>query len=159
MRDAHLDADIEALADGSLAVDAEARAHLDACPPCAARLEEARAIEALLASRAITPPPPGFTVRVMARVSRERWQVEQVVDIGFNLAVAAGLLLIVGGAAGLAWSAGLFTFDLDWRPLTTVASFSWIDRMVSQAQTVATAAILLTMALGLWWWAEADSSF
>lgn len=32
-------------------------------------------------------------------------------------------------------------------------------RVLSQAQTVAMAAVLLTMALVVWWWAETDSSF
>ena len=93
----------------------------------------------------------------MTRVSRDRWQVEQVVDIGFNLAIAAGVLLIAGGAAGLAWSAGLLTFDRRFGGRSPRSRrCSWIDRMVSQAQTVATAALLLTLALGVWWWAEAE---
>ena len=33
------------------------------------------------------------------------------------------------------------------------------QRVVPQVQTIAMAALLLTMALGLWWWAEADSPF
>jgi len=31
--------------------------------------------------------------------------------------------------------------------------------VLSQIQTIGTAAIVLTIALVLWWWAEADSSF
>jgi len=31
--------------------------------------------------------------------------------------------------------------------------------VLSQVQTVAVGAVLLTMALALWWWAETDSSF
>ena len=49
----------------------------------------------------------------MARVNREQWKAERIVDLGFNLAVAAGVLVMVAGGFGAAWSLGLFTITID----------------------------------------------
>lgn len=154
MRCDDFDALIEAIADGSQPLSADAAAHLASCPGCAARLDRARAIEAFLAVREIVLPPAGFTARVMTRVGAAQWQAERFIDIGFNLAMAAGAVTILAGGFGLAWSLGFLsiTIDLDalWGALNTPAA----GRMLSQVQTVVMAAMLLTTALVLWWWAE-----
>ena len=91
----------------------------------------------------------------MTHVGHDKWQTERVIDLGFNLAMAAGVAVIVAGAAGLAWSLGFLTVTIDveaiWRSLDTDVT----GRVLSQVQTIAMSAVLLTMALGLWWWAEA----
>ncbi len=157
MRCEDLEPVIEAIADGSHQPDAEQAAHLATCPRCPARLERARAIEDLLRLRAVGVPPATFTATVMARVGHERWQAERVIDFGFNLAIAAGVLVIVAGGAGLAWSLGMFTIainvDAAWQALGSDVT----GRVLTQVQTVVMAAGLLTSALGLWWWAEAAS--
>lgn len=157
MRCDELDPVIEAMADGDVEPDAEMRAHLQSCGRCAARLDAARAIERLLAMRPVPQPPAAFTAAVMARIGQEQWRTERAVDLGFNLAMAAGVLVIIAGGAGLAWALGLVTVAIDrdiWeRVLTTVVA----ERTIGQVQTVAMAALMLTTALGLWWWAEADS--
>ena len=145
---------IEAIADDSLEPSPEDRAHLESCDVCGGRLGRARAIHALLATREMPLPPTSFTANVMARIQSDRWEGERVVDLGFNLAIAAGILLIVGGAVGLAWSAGLLTFGLDVRSLFESVANQWVDRVLQQLQTIMMATVLLTMALGLWWWAE-----
>ncbi len=145
---------IEAIADDSLEPSPEDRAHLESCDVCGGRLGRARAIHALLAERELPLPPASFTSNVMAQINRGRWEGEEVVDFGFNLAIAAGILLIVGGALGLAWSAGLLTFGLDVRSVFALVASQWVDRILQQLQTVVMATVLLTMALGLWWWAE-----
>jgi anti-sigma factor RsiW len=148
---------IEAIADGSHQPDAEQAAHLASCARCPARLERARAVEDLLRMRAVDVPPANFTASVMARVGQERWQAERVIDLGFNLAMAAGVLVILAGGAGLAWSLGMFTVTIEldavWRALGSDVT----GRVLTQVQTVIMAAGLLTSALGLWWWAEAAS--
>lgn len=147
---------IEAIADGSLGLGAGPAAHLAECAVCAERLERARAIESMLALRETPAPSPSFTAAVMARVGEERWKTERVVDLGFNLAIAAGVLVIMVGGAGLAWSLGLLTITIDvdavWRALD---DSDVTGRFLSQVQTFVMAAVILTMALGLWWWAEA----
>jgi len=158
MRCEDIDPLVEELADGSPAADAERDAHIASCALCSARLANAQAIHAMLAAREAALPSPGFTAAVMARVARERWQAERAIDIGFNLAVAAGVLLLISGAAGLAWAAGLFTITVDVRAVLAAITTPMANRVVSQLQTVMMAAAILTMALGLWWWAEADPS-
>ena len=146
---------IEAIADGSHEPSADDRAHMASCAVCSARFEQARRVEQWLAAREMPLPPPTFTAAVMARIGQQKWQTERVVDIGFNLAVAAGVLVILAGGFGLAWSLGFFTITVDAAAVLD-AAFSRVEgRVMSQVQTVMISAVLLTMALGLWWWAEA----
>ncbi|MEO8677452.1 MAG: hypothetical protein ABI665_00305 [Vicinamibacterales bacterium] len=149
---------VEELADGSLGADPARDAHLASCAVCQARLANAAAIHSLLVSREAAQPPAAFTAAVMARVIRERWQSEQAIDITFNLAMAAGVMLIVGGGVGLAWTSGLLAINLDFTAVMAATSATVLNRISSQLQTIVMGAALLTMALGLWWWAEADPS-
>jgi anti-sigma factor RsiW len=158
MRCQHLDPLMEAIAEGSLEPGAEDRDHLETCPICQARLARARVVHEWLSTREAPVPPASFTAGVMARVGRERWRTERVFDIGFNVAIAAGVLLIVAGGAGLAWSLGFLTITIDWATLARVAGGSLEERVVPRIQTLGMAAMLLTMTLALWWWAETDTS-
>src|SRR5262245_21878687 len=127
---------IEAIADESFEASPDDRTHLQSCAVCGGRLGRARAIHGLLLTREMPAPPASFTAGVMARVQRERWKDEQVVDFGFNLAIAAGVLLIVGGVLALAWSFGLLTFGMDVRGVMAVVASQWVDRAIQQLQTV-----------------------
>ena len=113
-------------------------------------------IERWLAARDVPAPPATFTAMVMARISREEWRAERAIDLGFNLAVAVGVLVILMSGAGLAWSLGAFTISVDAEALLR-AALSGVEggRVMTELQTVALAAVLLTMALVVWWWAEA----
>jgi hypothetical protein len=146
---------IEAITDGTIEPSPADRAHLSSCATCSARLEEARRIEQWLSAREVAQPPASFTATVMARIGQENWQAERVVDIGFNLAIAAALLVIVAGAAGAAWSLGFFTVTIDTEALVRAAVSQVEGRVINQVQSVLIAAVVLTMALVLWWWAEA----
>ena len=146
---------IEAIADGSHEPGAEALQHLAACPVCAARLESARAIDNLLTIREAAVPPASFTAAVIARIGQEQWKTERFIDLSFNLALAAGLLVILAGAAGAAWSMGFLTITIDVEAIWQALGSDMTGRVLSQVQTIAMAAVLLTMALVLWWWAEA----
>jgi predicted anti-sigma-YlaC factor YlaD len=155
----HLEPLIEAVADGTAELDAPAAAHLEACGVCRARVEQARDIERFLVSREVPAPPASFTAGVMALVRHDHWRSERFVDLGFNLALAAGVLVMLAGAGGLAWSLGFLSITIDLDALLEAARTELGGRVLSQVQTVAMAAVLLTMALALWWWTEADSSF
>ena len=154
MRCDDLDPLIEGVIDGSFDPSAEDRAHLDGCDRCRARLAHARSIEQWLAVRELPQPPATFTATVMARVGDAQWQTERVIDMGFNLAVAAGVLLIVMGGAGLAWFLGLFGVTADLGTILGAIDNQVAGRLMNQVQTIGTSAVLLTMALVLWWWAE-----
>jgi hypothetical protein len=146
---------IEAIADGSHEPSPGDRAHMSSCPICSARFEQARRIEQWLAAREMPQPPVTFTAAVISRIGQEKWQAERVIDLGFNLAVAAGVLIILTGGAGVAWSLGFFTITVDAAALLNAAFNQVEGQVISDVQTVLIAVALLTMALVFWWWAEA----
>jgi len=118
------------------------------------RQGRAGSIESLLALREVPSPSASFTATVMTRIGREQWQTERVIDLGFNLAIAAGVAVILAGAAGLAWSLGFLTITIDTDTIVQLLNREAAGRVLSQVQTIAMSAVLLTMALVLWWWAE-----
>lgn len=154
-----LDDVIEALAEGD-ELGAETAAHLAGCVRCQSRVELARELDRLLLSRETPAPPSGFTAAVLRRVRHERWRAEQVVDVGFNLAVTAGVLVILSGVAGLLWSLGWLSVDVAALSAAALALAPWTSGLADQAETLALAAILLSSALALWWWVEGgEASF
>jgi hypothetical protein len=148
---------IEAIADGSHALSAGDMAHVSSCARCTARLERARSIENLLATREVAAPGATFTAAVMARIGHEKWKTERAIDFGFNLAMVAGIMVILSGAAGLAWSLGFVNITVNLSTVWEALDTDVTGRVLSQVQTIAMSAVLLTMALVLWWWAEAAS--
>ena len=98
MRCEEIEPIVEAIADGTAKPDDAAREHLSTCALCAARVAQAREIDRFLASRDTPQPPAAFTSMVMARIATERWRAERVVDFGFNLAIAAGVIVILASA-------------------------------------------------------------
>ena len=75
-------------------------------------------------------------------------------DAGFNLALAVGVLVVLGGAAGLLWSLGWLSIDVAALTTATATIAPWTARLQSEAQTLVMAAVLLSSALALWWWVE-----
>ncbi len=146
---------IEALAVGDEVPDA-VRLHAADCQHCAARLALAQRIDHTLAARPVAVVPPSFTLSVMARLRRDRWRTEQVVDLGFNVAVAIGVLLILAGIGGFAWSAGVLALGRQLAPVVFEFARVAATRAVADAQVIATALLLVSMAAALWWWAEED---
>src|SRR5918996_889703 len=89
----------EPIAAGDLQPAENVRAHLESCPRCAGALASARRLEAALSALEPPPAPETFTPSVLQRIRRERWRSEQHVDRLFNVAIAAALVLVVGGVA------------------------------------------------------------
>jgi hypothetical protein len=146
---------IEAIADGSHELSGDDRAHVATCALCSSRIERAKSIELLLSLREVAQPPASFTPSVMMRVGQELWKTERAIDLGFNLAIAAGVLVILAGAAGVAWSLGFLTVTIDVDAIVQALDASEATgRVLSEVQTVAMSAAFLTTALALWWWAE-----
>ncbi len=145
---------VDLIAMDETALSAADAAHLESCAACRALLQRARAVETALAVRPVVAPPSTFTTSVLTAVRRERWRAEQVLDLGFNVAVAAGILLIVAGVAALAWRTGLMAIGGDLAALITAGVTMLASRVAPQAENVVLATLLLATALGVWWWAE-----
>jgi hypothetical protein len=112
------------------------------------------AIDRWMQERPAPRAPSGFTARVMTRVRQERWRSERYWDLGFNIAVAAGLLLVAAGVVGMMYASGLAVVARDAvslfaQGLTTVA-----DQVAPLLPAYIGAIVLTVSALGLWWWAE-----
>ena len=157
MRCDDLDPAIEAIAEG-LAPGEEAAAHLDSCAACRTRVHLAREVLRLLESREVPEPSVHFTSRVMAAIGDARWRAEQMVDVGFNVAVAAGVLSVVAAALALAWNLGWFTPDPAIVELVFTVVSRWLASAAGQAPMVLLSALLLSSALGLWWWVEGEET-
>jgi hypothetical protein len=147
---------IEAIAVGD-AVPDPIRAHVADCRTCARRLALAQRIEASLSSRPFPAVSAGFTNAVIARIRDERWRSEQVVDFGFNVAVALGVLLIVAGIGGFAWQSGVLSIGSDMAALLFSATRVAAAYALADARVVVITVLMASMAIGLWWWAEEDA--
>lgn len=132
--------------------------HVAACPRCSARLQLAMQIERTLATRPVAVPPAAFTNTVVGRIRNERWRAEQMLDLGFNVFVACGIVLIAAGVAGLVWASGLVVFSRDVFSVLEAATESTLTTVAGQARTFLFAALLLTLALGVWWWVEQEDA-
>jgi anti-sigma factor RsiW len=148
---------IDAIAAGEH-TDAEAASHIASCARCSAALANATAVERVLRDFPAAVVPSAFTNGVMARMRRERWRSEQMLDWTFNVAVSIGILLILFALLGMAWMTGVVSIGGDLMTVLTEQSPILIDRLARESQTIVLAGFLLTMALGLWWWVESDVS-
>lgn len=147
---------IEAAAVGEAVPDAVVL-HLDDCRHCRARLTLAKQIDLALKRRPVPAPSPGFTTSVMRRLRDERWHAERVVDLGFNLAVSAGILIIAVGLAGLAWRLGIVHIDEAALQLLADGASLVVRRVATDSRLVMFGMLLVTTAVGLWWWAEEEA--
>jgi hypothetical protein len=112
------------------------------------------AIERWMRERTAPAAPPGFTSAVMARVRQQRWQSERYWDLGFNVAVAGGLLLVAAGVLGLVYISGLSVVARD-AILLFVNAITTVADQAAPALPAYTGAFALTAsALGLWWYVE-----
>jgi anti-sigma factor RsiW len=130
--------------------------HVAACPRCATRLQLAMRIERTLAERPVAVPPAAFTNTIVARIRHERWRAEQMLDLGFNVFVVCGIALIAAGVAGLVWASGLVVLSRDVFAVLEAATKSTLTTVAGQARTFLFAALLLTLALAVWWWVEQE---
>jgi anti-sigma factor RsiW len=145
---------VEPIVAGEVDPDPAIRAHFESCPQCASALASARSLETVLASREAPLAPARFTQSVLQRIRHEHWRSEQNVDRLFNIAIAAALILVVGGVVALLNLSGFMA-----AVTSTWASLSAIGGQVAReaVPTVSTyiaGVCLLISALGMWWWAE-----
>jgi hypothetical protein len=112
------------------------------------------AIERWMRERPAPQAPAGFTAAVMDRVRQQRWRAERYWDFAFNAAIAAGLLLIVGGVLGLMFRSGLAVVGRDALLLFATGLTTAADQVAPRLPTYVAGFMLTASALGIWWWAE-----
>ena len=155
--DEALDA-VEAVAAGDVIPDGRLADHYATCPNCSAALNGARALDQMLQRRPAPKPSAQFTARTMTRVRRARWRSDQVLDLGFNVAIAAGVLAIVTGVWLVLRRSGLGAVSNDAVDIVARGLVTLAHRVGPSLPLYAAATALLATALGLWWWAERERS-
>jgi anti-sigma factor RsiW len=145
---------IEPIAAGDLTPTAAVREHLETCPSCAAALATARRIDASLAARPAVEAPVSFVAAVQARIRRDRWMLEQRVDRIFNVAIAAAILLAVGGVFFLL--RGSAVLEATGQLLAVLSTFGNADAGAGAPSlgTYVAAMGLFVSGVAMWWWAE-----
>lgn len=113
-----------------------------------------QAIDRWMRERPTPKAPASFTGGVMTRVRQQRWRSEQYWDLGFNVAVAGGLLLVALGVVGLVHVSGFTAVGRDAILLFAVSMMTLAERLAPSLPIYVASAGLAATALGLWWWAE-----
>ena len=149
---------VEAIAAGDVLADGRVASHLATCPNCALALERARQLEATLRRREAPAAPAQFTSRTLARIRRARWRNDQFLDAGFNVAVGAVVVSLLGGVWMLLHRTGLSSVSSDAVDLFGSGLVSLARRVAPSLPLYAGALALLVSALGIWWWAERDAA-
>jgi hypothetical protein len=143
---------IDPIASGDLESD-PFRIHVAGCPACAGALAQAERIERALAALPAFPPPPRFSQAVRARVRRERWRYEERVDRAFNLTIAVGLVAVAAAVLGLLNITSLARMLFVAVETVTEATRQPAPQAGSLV-TVGLPALLIAVAVAVWWWAE-----
>ena len=151
---AELDDLIEPIAAGDVVPSAEVRAHLAGCASCAASLALATRIDGLLGAQVAPVPRADFTAALIARMRRERWRSEQMLDLIFNLAIAAVAVIAIGGLWIAFSSSGLGTVGAAALNTAGHALAESAARAAPQAGIYMVTTVGLVTGLFLWWWAE-----
>jgi anti-sigma factor RsiW len=149
---------IESIAAGELTPDDRMAAHLTTCASCASALEAARRLETLLRQRPVAAPPAQFTSRTMARIRRERWRNEQMIDWSFNAALALVAMAVAAGIWIVVSRSGLTFVGDEALQLLATEMRAFFQRVSPSLPVYALAIAMLVTALGIWWWAERDAT-
>jgi predicted anti-sigma-YlaC factor YlaD len=148
---------LEAIAAGEMIADGRIAQHLATCPNCGAALETAKQLERMLQTRPVPRPPAQFTARTLTRVRRARWRSDQWFDAGFNVAIVAIVVAVVGGIWMLLHRSGLSAVSSDAVDLFGTGVATLLRRVAPSVPLYAAATAVLATALVLWWWAERDA--
>jgi predicted anti-sigma-YlaC factor YlaD len=149
---------IEPIAAGDLMPEARIAAHLTSCAHCRAALSRARELERMLQARAVPAPPPHFTSRTLARIRRDRWRRDQLLDAGFNTAVASLVLTAIASVWLVMNQSGIVTVSGDAVALIEMFIAAVVGRIAPELPLYGAAAALIGAAVGIWWWAERDTA-
>jgi anti-sigma factor RsiW len=149
---------VEPIAAGERLPDGRVAAHLATCPNCALALEQARQLEATLRRREAPLAPAQFTSRTLAKIRRARWRTDQFLDVGFNVAIAAVVVAVVGGIWLVLHRTGLAAVSNDAVDIFGSVLVTFARRVTPSLPLYLGATAVLVTALGIWWWAERDAA-
>jgi predicted anti-sigma-YlaC factor YlaD len=147
---------IEPIAAGDLIPDSRIAAHLSSCAHCRAALDDASEIERMLQTRAAPAAPAHFTSRTLARIRRDWWRRDQLLDAGFNTAVASLVVSTIVGVWLIVNQSGIVTVSNDAVGLIEMFMVAVVRRIAPELPLYAAATAVLATAVGVWWWAERD---
>jgi predicted anti-sigma-YlaC factor YlaD len=147
---------LEPVAAGDRVPEPRLAAHLASCDDCRTALRQAREVERLLHERQAPAAPPQFTSRALARIRREHWRRDQLLDAGFNTAVIALGSAVVIAVLLIVNQSGMLTFSNETFPLIQSAVATLARRVAPAVPLYAAAAALVGATVGIWWWAERD---
>ena len=111
----------------------------------------------MLQGRAAPAAPPHFTSRTLARIRRDQWRRDQLLDAGFNTAVAGLVLAAIASVWLVMHQSGIVTVSNDAVGLIEMFIVAAVRRVAPELPLYAAATVLLTATVGVWWWAERDT--
>jgi hypothetical protein len=145
---------IEPLAAGEIERSGEIDAHVASCARCRDALRLATEMDRVFRSQAVPAVGPAFVSSVLARVRRERWRAEQMLDLAFNAAVVLAVTTGVGGLYALLTVTGMAGVTADLVRLFVDAAGQVVVRAAPQAWIYALTTCALVAGLAAWWWAD-----
>src|SRR5262249_4304603 len=145
-------------ASGDVTPDGRLADHYATCPNCSSALAGARSLEDLLRGRAVPQPSAGFTARAMTQVRRARWRSDQIIDLGFNVAIAVGVLGVLAGMWFVLRRSGMTAVSRDAVSAAGSGFAALAQRIGPSLPLYLAASALLATALVVWWWAERDAA-
>jgi hypothetical protein len=154
MRCEEFDELLEELAAGDEPLAGDAASHVSSCPDCARSLTLARSIDGLLGAQPVAAVRPELMAAILATVRRERWRSEQLLDLSFNVTVAAAVILLIGGVWLLIGLSGLGGVGSDAVVVLNEGVRLAFERIRPMLPVYALATVLLVATWGLWLWAE-----
>jgi len=145
---------IEPAAAGELTLDGAATEHVNGCAACAAALDSARRLDAMLRARPVPTAPPYFSSRAMSKIRHARWRSEQYLDLVFNIALGFTAIAVLAAVWIAMRRTGLALIVNDLGQVFETAATSLARRIAPALPVYAAATALLAGALVVWWWAE-----
>ena len=67
------------------------------------------------------------------------------------------MLIVAAGVVGVAWRAGVMQIGVEMSTILLPALRTAAARALADARLIVLVTLLLTTAIGLWWWAEEDA--
>ncbi|MCC7265225.1 MAG: zf-HC2 domain-containing protein [Candidatus Latescibacteria bacterium] len=132
--------------------------HLVLCPNCRQDLEAERHLDQLLATQPLAPPPPDFTLQVLARIQRERapapglgrWLLRGLPYAASALALLVGLNRVFGALPASLWGKSQTAVLQGFAALASLGKETNALPLLPQINPVAILSVLALLTLALY---------